>query len=191
MKREELEALIGDSEDIDEVTLFEKIKEAEAVKTVLEKEKESTVNLKLENWKRENLEKIKEEYKKEYAKKASKTPEQIKLEELELKVQTMEFENNLKALKLIATRELQNNGISIDFLDFVVDKDEDTTKNKIYRFRDAIKEEAQRILNEDAKAFIKKPETGLSGMTGGTNSKNYAGRDGMAAYLADRMKNKK
>lgn len=187
MKREELEALIGDSEDIDEVTLFEKIKEAEAVKTALEKEKESTVNLKLENWKRENLEKIKEEYKKEYERKASKTPEQIRLEELEMKIQAIEAEKNRKSLEVFASKELQNNGLTLEVMDFIIDKDEDTTKDKIFRFRDAVKEEAQRILNEDAKAFIKKPETGLSGMTG-SSQKNYSGAAGIAAYLAEKNK---
>lgn len=187
MKREDIEILLGESDEIDEVALFEKIKEAESIKSVIEKEKQESLKVKIENWERENLERIKNEYEEKLKRQSSKSPEQIKIEELAMEVEKIKAEKNQKTLETMALKELQNNGLSQDILDFIMDKDEDSIKNKIYKFRDAVEKEARKTLEDESKTFVKKPELGLSGVPG-NSQKNYAGTNGIAAYLADKQK---
>lgn len=109
----------------------------------------------ISSYKANNLQRLIEE---EIAKRnPQKTPEQIKMEELQREIEAMKKESTLKDLKLKFTDELASKGM-LGFSDYLLTgDDEDSVKGNIEKFEGLLTPLVDKMVNEKLKASSKTP----------------------------------
>lgn len=169
MNLEEIKSFLKENEGNEEVQAFVKSFEVpvnlENVKKFLESDADGIAYLQsytdkkvtqgISTFKANNLQKIIEE---EIAKRnPQKTPEQIKMEELQREIETMKRESKLKDLKLKFTDELAEKGM-LGFSDYLLTgEDEDSVKENIGKFEGLLTPLVDKMVNEKLKASSKTP----------------------------------
>ena len=178
MNIEEIKTYLDENKDNEEVKGFIKGLQTpiklESVKEYLEKEADGIAYLQsytdkkvtqgITSYKNNNLQRLIEE---EIAKRnPQKTPEQIKMEELQREIEAMKKESALKDLKLKFTDELAAKNM-LGFSEYLlVGEDEEVVKNNIAKFEGLLTPLVDKLVNEKLKASSKTPPKGDKGGSG-------------------------
>lgn len=178
MNIEEIKTYLDENKDNEEVKGFIKGLQTpiklESVKEYLEKEADGIAYLQsytdkkvtqgITSYKNNNLQRLIEE---EIAKRnPQKTPEQIKMEELQREIEAMKKESALKDLKLKFTDELAAKNM-LGFSEYLlVGEDEEVVKNNIAKFEGLLTPLIDKKVNEKLKASSKTPPKGDKGGSG-------------------------
>ena len=178
MNIEEIKTYLDENKDNEEVKGFIKGLQTpiklENVKEYLEKEADGIAYLQsytdkkvtqgITSYKNNNLQRLIEE---EIAKRnPQKTPEQIKMEELQREIEAMKKESALKDLKLKFTDELAAKNM-LGFSEYLlVGEDEEVVKNNIAKFEGLLTPLVDKLVNEKLKASSKTPPKGDKGGSG-------------------------
>ena len=127
----------------------------EDAKKYLSTEKDKHFSRSLETWKQNNLSSlIEEEVKKRYP---EETPEQIKIRELETRLNQAEQARTTETIRNQAYKQATEKGLPVELLDFFVGGDSETTQANLTTFEKVWKEALQVAVGETFKANGREP----------------------------------
>ncbi|MGZ0086349.1 DUF4355 domain-containing protein [Caldibacillus thermoamylovorans] len=123
--------------------------ENEELKKFFDSEKDKHFSKGLETWKRNNLQKlIDEEIKKRFP---EADPKDVKLKELEAKIQQMEQEKLRESLKNKALTLATEKKLPIQLIDYFIGQDEESTLQNLAKFEEVWTQNLQALVDEKLK----------------------------------------
>ncbi|AMV11532.1 hypothetical protein GT3570_11420 [Geobacillus thermoleovorans] len=123
--------------------------ENEELKKFFDSEKDKHFSKGLETWKRNNLQKlIDEEIKKRFP---EADPKDVKLKELEAKIQQMEQEKLRESLKNKALTIATEKKLPVQLIDFLIGQDEESTLQNLATFEEVWTQNLQALVEEKLK----------------------------------------
>ncbi|MFC4182994.1 DUF4355 domain-containing protein [Saccharococcus thermophilus] len=146
---EEVKAYLAGLKQISVQEVQQMLTENEELKKFFDSEKDKHFSKGLETWKRNNLQKlIDEEIKKRFP---EADPKDVKLKELEAKIQQMEQEKLREALKNKALTLATEKKLPVQLIDFLIGQDEESTLQNLATFEEVWTQNLQALVEEKLK----------------------------------------
>jgi hypothetical protein len=146
---EEVKAYLEGLKKVSVQEVQQMLVENEELKKYFDSEKDKHFSKGLETWKRNNLQKlIDEEIKKRFP---EADPKDVKLKELEAKIQQMEQEKLREALKNKALTLATEKKLPVQLIDFLIGQDEESTLQNLATFEEVWTQNLQALIEEKLK----------------------------------------
>lgn len=153
---EEVKAYLADLRKVSVQEVQQMLVENEELKKFFDSEKDKHFSKGLETWKQKTLPKIIEE---EIAKRFPQAdPKDLKLKELEAKIQQMEQEKMREALKNKALTIATEKKLPIQLVDYFIAQDEETTLQNLAKFEEVWTSHLQALVDEKLKSTGVQPK---------------------------------
>lgn len=153
---EEVKTYLADLKKVSVQEVQQMLVENEELKKFFDSEKDKHFSKGLETWKQKTLPKlIDEEIKKRFP---EADPKDVKLQELEAKIQQMEQEKLREALKNKALTLATEKKLPIQLIDFLIGQDEETTLQNLTTFEEVWTSHLQTLVDEKLKSTGVQPK---------------------------------
>lgn len=153
---EEVKTYLADLKKVSVQEVQQMLVENEELKKFFDSEKDKHFSKGLETWKQKTLPKlIDEEIKKRFP---EADPKDVKLKELEAKIQQMEQEKQRELLKNKALTLATEKKLPIQLIDFLIDQDEETTLQNLTTFEEVWTSHLQTLVDEKLKSTGVQPK---------------------------------
>ncbi|MBE2914747.1 DUF4355 domain-containing protein [Anoxybacillus flavithermus] len=153
---EEVKTYLADLKKVSVQEVQQMLVENEELKKFFDSEKDKHFSKGLETWKQKTLPKlIDEEIKKRFP---EADPKDVKLKELEAKIQKMEQEKQRELLKNKALTLATEKKLPIQLIDFLIGQDEETTLQNLTTFEEVWTSHLQTLVDEKLKSTGVQPK---------------------------------